>query len=133
MGQARHLLSPLGLLGAVLAIAMAGCGSSGQGSTGSTGAGPVTSHAPAGAAVSTCKVGGVAGVGKARVAGGDCPFARGVVAAWDDDKACGAPAGSSHASCSIGGLRCLGTATERGLAVSCAAPGRSISFLARRG
>jgi hypothetical protein len=132
MGQARHLLSLLALLGVAIAMA-AGCGSSGKGSESAGERGGQAAGPPAGASVATCEIGGVAGVGHVRVTGAECPFARGVVASWNDASACDAPAHGSRVSCSIGGLRCLGTATERGLAVSCAELGRSISFLAKRG
>lgn len=134
MGQARHLPSLLALLGVAMAVGVGGCGSSGDGPSGSAGEGAgKVARPPVGATAGRCRVSGIAGVGQVRVVDAECPFARGVVASWNKAQACAAPTGGSHASCSIGGLRCLATATERGLAVSCAEPGRSISFLAKRG
>ena len=135
MGQARH---PLSLALAALAVGLAaatagGCGSSNDTSTGpSNGGGAGGSTAPAGAAARVCR-GAVAGVGRVRATGVGCAFALGVVASWDNKRACRAPAGGSRVSCSVEDYRCLGAATERGLAVTCAAPGRSIAFVAKRG
>jgi hypothetical protein len=33
----------------------------------------------------------------------------------------------------VRGYRCIGTATDRGLAVSCSRPGRAVAFTVRRG
>lgn len=130
VGHARHPLSLLALAATVLA---AGCGSSDSDSQGTGSEGPArTSTAPAGAATETCTAGEVAGIGEVRVSGVECTPAHEVVVAWDAKEACGAAAGVSRVACSVGGYRCLGTATERGLAVSCAAPSRTISFLAKR-
>ena len=129
MGQARHLPSLFALLGVAMAVAIGGCGSSGK-TTASTGESSAAS--PAGAAVATCKVSGIAGVEQARVIGAECPFVRGVVASWNKGKTCRPAAEGSYSVCSVGGLRCLGSVTERGLSVSCTEQGRSISFLAKR-
>ncbi|MDX6608266.1 MAG: hypothetical protein QOF85_191 [Solirubrobacterales bacterium] len=133
MGQARHLLSLLVLVGVALAAVVGGCGSSDETSeSSSSGAGPATrSTAPQGATAQACS-GAVAGISQVRVSGVGCAVARGIVASWDNRKACGAPAGGSRTSCSVEDYRCLGAATDRGLSVSCAAPGGSISFVAKR-
>lgn len=135
MGQARHLLSLSVLVGLALTVAFGGCGSSdeapgGSDSTGGTSA--PTSTAPEGATVQACG-GAIAGVSQLRASGVGCPVARGIVASWETKRDCEAAAGVSRTACSIGRYRCLGTATERGLAVSCAAAGGSISFIAKRG
>lgn len=130
MGQARH---PLSLLLAVAAVALAsGCGSSDDGSL-SLSSGGARPTAPVGATAQTCAVGKVAGAGRIRVSGVRCTFARGIVAAWYSDGTCNEAADGSRVSCLIGDYRCLGTTTDRGLTVSCAVPGRSISFVAQRG
>jgi hypothetical protein len=133
MGQARHLLSLLVLVGVILAVALAGCGSSDETSESSSGgSGSATrSTAPQGATAEACS-GAVAGVGQVRASGVGCAVARGVIASWANKKACDAPADSSRMSCSVEDYGCLGVVTERGLAVSCATPGRSISFVAKR-
>jgi hypothetical protein len=114
------------LLAAILA---SGCGSSGTKSSSEEGS--TKTAAPPGAAVLAC-AGAPAGVGTLRASGVDCATGRLVAAGWTAKDACGANTGTSRTSCGIGGYRCLGIATERGLAVSCARPGHSISFVARR-
>jgi hypothetical protein len=67
------------------------------------------------------------------VVGVGCAVGRGVVAAWVNKDACQGPAGASRSACTVSDYRCVGAATERGIAVSCAQPSRSISFIAKRG
>jgi hypothetical protein len=55
---------------------------------------------------------------------------RRTAAAWLRSPAC-APAGASRSACTVRGYRCQATVAGRGVAVGCAAAGRSISFLAR--
>jgi hypothetical protein len=133
MRAARHPAISLGagmLALALVAILASGCGSSG---TESSGKGSTTkTAAPPGAAVLAC-AGTPAGAGALRTSGVGCARGREVVARWTARDACGANAGTSRTSCTVGGYRCLGIATERGLAVSCARPGHSISFVAKRG
>jgi hypothetical protein len=131
MSPARLILPTLGAL-----LLATGCGSSGepssQPSSGQT-ATATTPEAPAGAAVRRCP-GSVAGTGKVRVTGVACDVGRGVVAAWAGKPSCSGSSGASRFSCGVGqGYRCLGAATERGLAVSCARPGSSVSFIAKSG
>lgn len=129
MGQARHLLSLLALV-AILSPVVGGCGSSADDSTErKSGGGAPRSTAPPGATVRACTAAGVTGL---RVSGVSCARARKVASGWDGKRICRAPRGASRTSCSVDGFRCLGTSTERGLAVSCAEPGRSLSFLAGR-
>lgn len=142
MRGARHpALFPLaaGLLAvALLAILVAGCGSSDTGSsdkgsnTGSSDKGSTKTTEPQGAAARAC-AGTPASVGALRVSGVACATGRDIVAGWTAKGACAAAADSSRTSCTVGAYRCLGTATDRGLAVSCARPGRSISFVVKRG
>jgi hypothetical protein len=135
MGQARHLLSFSVLVGVALAVALAGCGSSVEsprGSESTAGTSTPTSTAPEGATVQTCG-GAIAGVSQLRASEVGCPVARRIAASWETKRDCEAATGASRTACSIGRYRCLGTATERGLAVSCAAADGSISFVVKRG
>ncbi len=134
-----HVLATAALAAALLA----GCGSSpnaGSTTTGGAAAGgsqapPAarTPTAPAGATARSCGNTTVAGTEQLRVAGVGCAIGRGVVAAWVNKRACLGPAGASRPACSVSDYRCLGVRTSRGTAVSCAQPGRSISFVAKRG
>ncbi len=130
-----RLIATLALAGALFA----GCGSSSDESSGTGASGSATAPAgaaktstapPIGAAASECK-GALAGVGQLRVVGAGCAYARGVAANWVAKLACQAPTGASRSSCTVGGSRCLGTRVERGIAVTCAQRGRSVSFVAR--
>ncbi len=131
------------LLVVVLAVLLlAGCGSDGSNDSAATTQGQPTTQAqadeepatpsPAGASARSC-TGGEAGIEGLRVTGIDCGDGQAVAAAWSSQGGCASPADSSRFSCSVRGYRCLGTVAEHGIAVSCARPGRSIAFLARRG
>jgi hypothetical protein len=131
MRGARHraLAIEVCVLGAaLLAILASGCGSS---STETAGERSTKTAAPPGTAVQSCS-GTSTGVGRLRVSGAGCATGRQVVAGWTSKKACATRAGASRTSCSVGAYRCLGAATERGLAVSCARAGRSVSFVVIR-
>jgi hypothetical protein len=137
----RHPLLSALLAAAALAGLSAGCGSSeggsGYGPRNSTEEPPTatatTPDAPPGASARTCDS-GVAGTGEVRVTGIGCDIGRRVVAAWAAKPPCSAPAGGSRFSCSVDdGYRCLGASAERGIAASCARPGASVSFVAKRG
>lgn len=134
------MLSAL-LVAVALATAATGCGSS----EGGSGYGPrdsteeprtataTTPEAPPGASARTCES-GVAGAEEVRVTGIGCDVGLRVVAAWAAKPPCSAPAGGSRLSCSVhDGYRCLGASAERGIAVSCARPGASVSFIAKPG
>jgi hypothetical protein len=134
MGRARHLSASatawalaVALLAAFAAI---GCGSSGSGS--SSGERSQDGRAPQGAKAHTCAA-STRGVGELRVTGVACSAAVGVAGGWAAKGSCAMPKTASRGSCTVGRYRCLAAATERGLTVSCARPGRSISFIARRG
>jgi hypothetical protein len=132
MRVARHPASSLGtgmLAVALVAILASGCGSS---DTNSSGEGSTTkTAAPPGAAVLAC-AGAPTDIGALRASGVGCATGREVVARWTAKNTCRANADTSRTSCTVGGYRCLGTVTEHGLAVSCARPGHSISFVAKR-
>jgi hypothetical protein len=127
----------LGAVPAVLliALAMAGCGSSSTETTGSnppasSSTAPTRPQAPAGSTVDVCKSSAAAGR-ELRVTGVSCETARQVAAGWFKDGACAGTSGASRTSCRLGAFTCLGTATDRGIVVGCAAPGRSLSFVAK--
>ena len=135
MPPARLLV--LLVLAALTVTAASGCGSSGGGGDESTDARTTatatTPPAPPGASARSCE-GTVTGTGQVRVTGIGCDVGRGVVAAWANKPGCSEPARASRFSCAVHeGYRCLGAATDRGVAVSCARPGSSIAFVAKRG
>jgi hypothetical protein len=126
------MLAPAGLCAvalALIAVLIAGCGSSGSGmsSDGRLEGG----QAPPGAMTHTCAA-STRGVGELRVTGVACPAAAGVAGGWMAKGGCAMRANASRASCTVGRYRCLAVATGKGVAVSCAGPGRSISFIASR-
>jgi hypothetical protein len=131
-------LRPNSTLLALIAIAVAigGCGSSSDKTQtaeppASTSTAP-KSEAPVGVRAQSCK-GHSAAASEIRVTGVPCAAGRSIVTAWSHDKSCSSPAGASRTSCKVGGLTCLGAATDRGIAVTCAEAGRSISFVGKRG
>ncbi|HET7509890.1 MAG TPA: hypothetical protein VFJ65_06525 [Solirubrobacterales bacterium] len=135
-----RIATPLAVL-ALAAGLLTGCGggdSSGGASTGSNSSGVHTSTAqdtsttPAGVSVRTCPL-NIAGTQRLRASGVSCGEAQRVALVWWGSAGCTAEPGASHSACSVRGYRCIGTATDRGLAVSCARPGRAIAFTVRRG
>jgi len=110
---------------ALAAALLAGCGSGGGGTA--TAPGP---SAPVGATPHVC--GGGVDSAKSAATGVACPAARKVMAGWRRSSACAAAAGASRAACTVGAYRCLSVRAGGGVAVSCARPGRSISFRAER-
>ena len=132
---------PIAIVSAVLAIAVAvtaaGCGSSSDETTGAseTTAPPPAStsttpaqEAPVGVRAKSCSTGSS---GEVRVTGVSCELGRSLVAGWYKNNACSAPQGASRLSCRLGKFICLGAVTDRGVAVTCAAPGRSVAFIGR--
>jgi hypothetical protein len=126
-----------------LAVAVAGCGSSSDQTqtappaTGTTEPPASTStapgsEAPVGVRAKSCK-GASDAASEIRVTGVSCATGRSTVAAWSRNGGCSSPAGASRTSCKLGGLTCLGAVTDRGVAVTCAEAGRSISFVGKRG
>jgi hypothetical protein len=47
---------------------------------------------------------------------------------WEGNPACARPQGASRWGCSVGSYRCQAVVVDRGWAVDCAKPGRSIAF-----
>lgn len=136
MSLARALPAPPLALVAIAAL-LAGCGSSSStGGQSQSGVQPASrakaSTAPIGASARPCR-NPVAGVEQLRMAGAGCAVGRAVAIGWSRRPACSAPAVASRHSCTVAGYRCLGTATDAGIAVSCATKGRAISFISRRG
>ncbi len=123
------------LLACCLAIAMAvsACSSSSDGTEGgATGAASESGGggAPAGVRARSC--GSVSGAGQVRVTGVGCALGRQLVAGWHKDPMCFSPTGASRTSCRLGDFTCLGATTDAGIAVTCAAPGRSVAFVAQK-
>jgi predicted small secreted protein len=135
MGRASRSNKSTRVLALVLVAAAflaAGCGSSsGSGNESSTATATEPAGGPPGAAAQSCKV-TVRDVGALRATGVSCQTAAQVAAGWTASTGCAPSGNSSRTSCSIGRYRCLSLAADRGIAVSCAAPGHSVSFLAHR-
>jgi hypothetical protein len=124
-------------LAATAAAMLAGCGSSSD-ETGETAEPPASTsgapggqEAPIGARAKACADGSVSG-GEVRVTGIPCGLGRMLVAGWYKNSECSSPAGASRTSCKLGNFTCLGLNADRGLAVTCAGPGRSVAFVAKR-
>lgn len=127
-----HLARLLLLVPALAAAALAaGCGPSDDSGGGDPAADRAPS-APPGATARSCPD-SPPGTEELRVTEVGCDAGEAVAAAWAGDPNCSSPAGESRFTCAVRGYRCLGAATDRGIAVSCARPNRSIAFVARRG
>jgi hypothetical protein len=138
----RHLTAnPIVLAALAIAISStaAGCGSSSEETTGAgvtTAAPPASTsttpgqEAPVGVRAKSCN--GTGSGGEVRVTGVSCELGRSLVAGWYKDGSCSGPKGASRTSCALGRFTCLGAVTARGIAVTCAAPGRSVAFIGRR-
>jgi hypothetical protein len=121
-----------GIAAAICIALVAGCGSD-QSTTTSGGTGAATetspsagaSSAPAGAAAHRC--GAVGTLVAVRAVGIGCEKARLVAGAWDVPR-CHPAADGSRSACTVRRYRCQGVVTDRGVSVSCARPGQSISF-----
>jgi hypothetical protein len=125
----RSLLPALALL-VVLAAWTTGCGSSDEPEPTATATAPT---APPGATARSCGETTVAGTEGLRVTGIGCDVGRGIVATWNKAPGCAMGRDASRSSCTVyGEYRCLAAATDRGIAVSCARPGGSAGFVARR-
>jgi hypothetical protein len=139
--QRRRPVRPSIAVLAIVAALVAGCGDSDGGGYGAREANEpaptataTTPEAPPGATARECGETTVAGTEGLRVTGIGCDVGRGIVAAWAEKPACSRPADASRYSCTTyDEYRCLGAATDAGIAVSCARPGSSAAFLARRG
>lgn len=56
------------------------------------------------------------------------PASAKIRASWEASPACKHPQGASRWGCTIGSYRCQAVVTDRGWAVDCAKPGRSLAF-----
>jgi hypothetical protein len=135
----RRLARPSIATLAILAAIGAGCGDSEGGGYGGDADGQAptatatTPPAPPGASARDCGETTVADTEALRVTGVGCDIGRGVVATWTKAPGCIPDDGASRSACTVHrDYRCLAAATDRGLAVSCARPGSSIAFFARR-
>jgi len=128
----------LAALAIVVAMVAAGCGSSSDETTGASEptAPPASTsttpgqEAPLGVRAKACD--GSGSSGEVRVTGVSCDLGRTLVAGWHENGECSAPKDASRTSCRLGRFICLGAMTGRGVAVTCAAPGRSVAFIGRR-
>ena len=140
----KPLRASLTLIAVALAttLVVSGCGSSseetGDGTapagTEATGAPPPASSpsgAPSGIRAKACGSAGK-GLEAVRVTGVGCAAGRKLASSWAVSENCTIPAQASRGSCRVQGRVCLSAATDRGIAVTCAAPGKSVSFIARR-
>jgi hypothetical protein len=107
-----------------VAMAAAGCGSPSSDETTTP-----AQEAPVGVRAKNC--GGLGSGGQVRVTGASCKLGRSLVAGWYKDSDCSAPEGASRTSCRLGEFTCLGAVVDGGVAVTCAAPGRSVAFIGR--
>jgi hypothetical protein len=134
-----RLAAPLAIL-ALAALLVAGCGgsssdggaSSGASTQTETNAAPPASSpgAPVGAAAKSCATDAV-DAEALRATGISCDRARQVMYGWQQQGSCSSPPSASRVSCTARSYRCIGARTERGTAVSCARPGRSIAFIVK--
>ena len=123
------------MLAVAVAVTAVGCGSSSDETTGASGtAAPPAStsstpgqEAPIGVRARSC--GGAGSSGEVRVTGVSCDLGRSLVAGWYKENACSSPKGASRTSCRLGKFICLGAVTDRGVAVTCVSPGRSVAFI----
>ena len=129
----------IALAGLAIAVAVtaAGCGSSSDETTGAnaTTAPPASTsttpaqEAPVGVRAKSCDSTGSSG--EVRVTNVSCELGRSLAVGWYKDNACSGPKGASRTSCRLGKFICLGAVTDRGVAVTCVAPGRSVAFIGR--
>jgi hypothetical protein len=138
MGRASRSSRPTGAAALALALVagallVAGCGSTGSGSGDESSSTSATepAGAPPGAAAQSCAA-GERGVTALRATGVSCATAVQVAAGWAASPGCTPADGATRTSCDVGRYRCLGLHADRGIAVSCARVGHSVSFLARR-
>ena len=136
--QCRPNTIAFAALAIVVVMAAVGCGSSSDETTGaSETAAPHAStsttpgqEAPIGVRAKACD--GTGSNSEVRVAGVSCELGRSLAAGWYKDSDCSAPEGASRTSCRLGRFVCLGAVTDRGVAVTCAAPGRSVAFVGQQ-
>jgi hypothetical protein len=116
-------------LAATLAV---GCGSSSPDESTRSIEKAGASRAPTGAPAQSCDTQAV-DAEELRVTVASCGEGRRVMFGWQRSEDCGLIGGASRGSCSVRSYRCLAARTDRGVSVSCARPGRSVAFRAKRG
>jgi hypothetical protein len=111
------------------ALLVAGCGSTGDGT--STASSTEPTGAPAGASAQSCESGmrGVAALSATEVS---CATAIQIFTGWKASHGCAPSPAATRSTCSLGRYRCLSLVNKDWVAVSCARAGHSVSFLARR-
>jgi hypothetical protein len=124
-----RLAAPIATV-ALAAALLGGCGGGSDESSSPTREGDAPS-APLGAVAHSCETQAV-DAGGLRATGVSCDRARGVMYGWQRDSRCTDAGAVSRSACTTRSYRCLATRTERGVAVSCSRPGRSIAFTVRR-
>jgi len=122
----------IALAAVIAATLVAGCGSSSEQESTRIETAPRedSSGGPIGAAAKSCETDAVDAV-DLRATGISCARARQVMYGWQQKSSCSTPAGASRVACSSRSYRCTGTRTDRGTAVSCSRPGRSVAFVVR--
>jgi hypothetical protein len=89
---------------------------------------PAVEPPPQGAPVAQCP--SDLALGLVRATNVDCETAATAVGEWSEGEGCVPSEEGMRTACSVEDFRCLSLATGRGFAVSCAAEGRSIAFVA---
>jgi hypothetical protein len=139
MRPLRPTSAVLVLLAVATTFAVAGCGDSAEetgetspaGAPASTSTAPEGQQAPLGVRAKSCG-GDAASGGEIHVTGVSCAVGRELVADWHEDRSCSPPPGASRSSCRLGRFQCFAASTDRGIAVACAGPSRSVAFIAPR-
>ena len=106
---------------ALAAGSLVGCGS-----------GTDAPSAPAGGTTRSCTA-AVTSIEGLRVTAASCAEARRVALGWHRRGDCRLGEGTSRGGCSVGAYRCGAVRADLGIAVTCARPGRTVGFIARRG
>jgi hypothetical protein len=135
-----RLVAPLAVIVFAAAALAVGCGDTSIETDGSrtgtvTSVAPLpqrSSKAPPGASAKSCDS-YAADAGGLRATGIGCDQARQVMYRWQRERSCALPSGASRGGCRTSSYRCQAVRTDRGTAVACARPGRSIAFVAKRG
>jgi hypothetical protein len=90
------------------------------------------SSSPTGATVRTCAMTTMPIEGL-RITAASCGEGRRVARGWLHGGGCLPGADASRAACSVAPYRCSAVRADRGIAVNCARPGRTVAFIVPRG
>ena len=127
-------VAPILILAA--AVLLAGCGSSEEDATESTQQGPEARGIPGvspenlSPGVEGCRS-EIPSNGRLIATGVRCAVARAVASGWNEDPSCAPPGRRSRSACTVEGFRCLSISADRGIAVSCSRPERSVAFIVK--